>query len=257
MAQAAVLAGRYGLREQIGEGGEARVYRAIDLTCESEVAVRLPKQARPAKAATSLPEPHPGWVEVRETGEDAQFGAYQVLELLPGETLSAQVGRAPLGQVEWTKFVRESLEAVEALHRARWVHGDLHAENFILTTRARWKLLELPFLRFSPPQPRSAAFGSIHTLSPEQLQNQAADELSDIYALGCLYYFAACREWPHVGNRTQEIAISILRFDPPPLAARAGAFAGAASDGVMRMLARARADRCATVAEARRLLAVA
>ena len=257
MAEAAVLAGRYRLGPLLGEGGEARVCRAIDLIRGVEVAVRLPKEAPAANVASSIPELHPGWVEVLETGDDPRQGPYQILELLDGETLKALILRAPLERLEWTKFVRESLDAVEALHHAGWVHGDLNAENFILTIKAKWKLLELPFLRFSPLQSRSAAFGSIHTLSPEQLQNQAADQLSDIYALGCLYYFVACGQWPHAGSRAQDIAISILRFDPPPLANQAAGFSGAASNGVMRMLARKGADRCATAAEARRLLAVA
>ena len=258
MGDAQLLGGRYQQLEVLGEGGEARVHRAFDTVDGKEVALRLPKNPRSANHRGGPVRRHSGWVEVLGTGEDEAAGIYQVLELLRGETLRHLVQRAPLTEGEWANFVTESLAAVEALHEAGWVHGDLNAENFMfISGTGQWKLLELPFLHFSPLKERSTAFGSIHTIAPEQLQGKAADARSDLYALGCLYYYAASGEWPHAGNRSQDVAISILRFSPPELSEKAGRLSREKAAGVMRLLERDPARRGATVAEARRLLAVA
>ena len=50
-------------------------------------------------------------------------------------------------------------------------------------------------------------FGSIYTLAPEQIDGTKPSVRSDLYSLGCLYYYAACGKWPHAGNSVQEVAI--------------------------------------------------
>ena len=110
------------------------------------------------------------------------------------------------------------------------------------------------FLRAAVPAARSPAFGSIHTLAPEQLQGRVADARSDLYALGCLYYYAAVGEYPHVGATSQEIAISLLRFSPTPLREKMPGWPVEASSGVMKLLERDPERRCSSAAEARQLL---
>lgn len=253
MLEEPLIANRYRLADLIGSGGEARVFRARDLQEERDVAMRLPLGAQEAASPVSPPKFHSGWVQLLGSGTDPLQGPYQVLELLEGETLRQQVQKAPLDDEAWRTFIQQSLDAVEALHEAGWVHGDLNSENF-LRTASSWKLLELPFLRLAPPRGRSAAFGSIHSIAPEQLQGQPADSRSDLYALGCLYYYAAAGEYPHAGGTRQEIAISLLRFPPTPLQEKSPARPRASCDGVMALLERDPQKRCPSIAAARRLL---
>ena len=254
-----LLEGRYLLLAAIGSGGEARVFRARDTATGHEVAARL--ALRPVSSAEpgALPPFHPGWVQLLHTGTDSQQGAYQIFELLEGPTLSWLVKSGPLSPEAWRHFVGQSLDAVAALHEAGWVHGDLNAENFIQAgaSGSNWKLLELPFLRFEPPEKRSTLFGSIYTLAPEQLEGKPADALADLYALGCLYYYAAAGEFPHSGGTSQEIAIARLRFAPASLVEKAPHLPAAWGDWVMTMLARASQDRFPSIAAARQLLGVA
>jgi serine/threonine protein kinase len=255
-----LIAGRYQLGELLGEGGEARVLRARDRQDARDVALRLPNQARPpAPPSRRLPDFHPAWVTLLDAGHDPQRGAYQVFELLDGETLHAKIGRGPLDPAAWLAFARQSFAAVDALHVAGWIHGDLHAENFFQVDAPprSWKLLELPFLNFVPPSERSALFGSIRTLAPEQLGGIAADAASDWYALGCLYYYAAAGEYPHPGANNQEIIVSRLRFPPVPLAEKAPGLPAAWSGWVMELLAAEPARRLASIGAARQLLAIA
>jgi serine/threonine protein kinase len=178
-------------------------------------------------------------------GNDAQLGAYQVLELLEGQTLAQLIAAGPLDAATWRGFVTASLDAVGALHDVFWVHGDLNADNFFATPDG-WKLIELPFLRLDPPKGRTAAFGSIHTLAPEQIDGAPPDARSDLYSLGCLYYYAASGTWPHPGPTAQDVAIHCLRFAPEPLADKAKSLPAPWCEWVMHFLARQPGERPST-----------
>jgi serine/threonine protein kinase len=247
---------RYLLLDPIGSGGEARVFRARDTASDHEVALRLGRQPGASTHFGLMPPWHEGWVKLLGEGLDPQYGAYHVFELLEGKTLDQLVRQSPLDPENWFFFVNQSLDAVEALHNAGWIHGDLNADNFFRTP-ARWKLLELPFLRFDPEADRTALFGSIHTLPPEQLNGDPPDVRSDLYSLGCLYYYAASGEYPHAGTSSQEIAVSRLRFDPAPLRQKAPRLSADASTWVMTLLAREPQNRFPSVSAARQMLAIA
>jgi len=250
------IADRYVLLAPLGSGGEARVFRARDETSGSEVAVRLALHDAASVVSAPPATSHEGWVQFFDSGIDHQHGVYQVFVLLEGQTLGEIVRAGALHCDDWRAFVEESLAAVDALHRANWVHGDLNADNFFHTA-AGWKLLELPFFRFDPPPGRSALFGSIHTLAPEQIDGARADARSDLYALGCLYYYAASGAYPHPGATSQEVAIHCLRFAPESLSEKAPGLPAAWSDWVMTLLARDPQHRFPSVAAARQLLGVA
>ena len=254
-----LIDGRYLLLDPLGSGGEARVFRARDTTTGNTVAARLALHPVTYAPPDTLPFFPSGWVQFLYWGTDPQYGAYQIFELLEGETLSRLIQAGPLDPDHWRPFVSQSLGAVEALHNTGWIHGDLNAENFIQTRPpdSRWKLLELPFLRFDPPSDRSALFGSIHTLAPEQIDGAWADARSDLYALGCLYYYAASGEFPHLGATSQEIAIERLRFAPVPLAEKAPLLPASWSAWVMTLLAREPQNRFPSASAARQLLGVA
>jgi serine/threonine protein kinase len=244
-----LIDGRYLLLATIGTGGEARVFRARDPLMESDVALRLALRPGTYAAPDQLPAFHDGWVQLLAAGNDPHYGAYQVFELLEGQTLSQLVRTGTLDPDEWRIFVEQSLNAVEALHDAGWIHGDLNADNF-LHSPSGWKLLELPFLRFNPPAGRSALFGSIHTLAPEQFDGQQPDSRSDLYSLGCLYYYAASGAWPHPGASAQEVAIHCLRFEPEPLGEKAQRLPASWSGWVMKLITREPNDRFPSAAAA-------
>jgi serine/threonine-protein kinase len=248
-----LIDGRYLLHDALGSGGEARVFRATDTTTGENVAVRLALQPCAYSGPDQLPPFHNGWVRFLAMGADPLYGAYQVFELLEGRTLGQMVKSGPLDPDEWRLFVDQSLDAVEALHAIGWPHGDLNADNFFRTDSI-WKLLELPFLRLDPPEGHTALFGSIHTLAPEQIDGARPDVGSDLYALGCLYYYAASGAYPHPGANSAEVAIHCLRFAPDPLGEKAPGLPASWSDWVMTLLAREPGDRFPTVAAARQLL---
>ena len=248
------LAERYELGERIGGGGEARVFRARERASGREVAVRLQPGVEPGPLLQP-PEPyHGGWVRAYETGRDEKLGLYTVFELLRGDTLAATVARAPLEPEAGRQFARQAFEAVDALHGAGWIHGDLNADNFLLHQGTQWKLLDLPFHRLGRRKASAAAFGSIYTLAPEQIDGATPDARSDLFSLGCLCYFAACGACPHPGRTEAEIAISRLRFPADELGGLAPRYPASYAAWVMRLLARRPEDRPGSVSAAYQLL---
>src|ERR1700689_1229032 len=117
-----LIDGRYLLLADLGSGGEARVFRARDTTTGNETALRLALQPGAHNVPDPLPAFHDGWVRLLAAGSDPQHGAYQVFEPLEGRTLGRLIPSAPLGPGEWRLFVDQSLDAVEALHAAGWIH---------------------------------------------------------------------------------------------------------------------------------------
>jgi len=248
------IADRYVLLAPLGSGGEARVFRARDETSGSEVAVRLALQDAASVVSAPPATSHEGWVQFFDSGIDHQHGVYQVFELLEGQSLGEIVRAGALHCDDWRAFVEESLAAVDALHRANWVHGDLNADNF-LRTASGWKLLELPFHRFESSAARSTMFGSIYTLAPEQIDGAKTSPQSDLYALGCLYYYAASARWPHSGATVQEVAIHCIMHPASPLRDTAPGLPPGWCDWVMKLTERRPDDRLSSVAAARQLLA--
>ena len=159
--------------------------------------------------------------------------------MLFGKTLAALLVAGPLPADELGIFIRQSLDAVEALHQGGWIHADLNADNFVYVQEAEsWKLLELPFTRFVPPQPYSPAFGNMLTLAPEQIDGAAITVQTDLYALGCLYYAAATGKFPHASGGPQHIAVDRLRFPARDVRELAPQLDPALAAGIMKLLER-------------------
>jgi serine/threonine-protein kinase len=144
------------------------------------------------------------------------------------------------------------------LHEQKWLHGDLHPENLIWQELQEedfrgsrlWKLLELPFLSYFPERRQNPTFGSIYTIAPERLAGQEPTFKSELYSLGCIYYYALTGQFPHVGKNAVEVAIGHLQFEPEPIPAAYGVPPDLEA-WLFCLLAKKPENRFASVAEAR------
>src|SRR5271163_3776075 len=100
-----LIDGRYLLLTALGSGGEARVFHARDTTTGEDVAVRLALQPCAYSGPDQLPPFHDGWIHFIAMGVDPLFGAYQVFELLEGQTLRQLTQSSPLDPEDWRVFV--------------------------------------------------------------------------------------------------------------------------------------------------------
>ncbi len=237
--------GPYEIGASLGAGGMGEVYRARDIRLDRTVAVKiLPSEfaadpqfrarfAREAKAIAALSHPH--ICTLHDVGRDADTD-YLVMEFLDGETLANRLQRlrGPLPIDQALTFGAQIADALDKAHRAGIVHRDLKPANIMLT-RAGTKLLDFGLAKRREPgapfgmsaiegtreaNPDTAAgtiLGTVHYMSPEQVEGREADKRSDIWALGAVLYEMATGRRPFDGASAASVIGEILKSDPAPI----------------------------------------
>jgi serine/threonine protein kinase len=211
--------GRYELGGLIATGGLGEVYRAWDRQLQRKVALKRIVPSSPVKGeaygraiteATHLAAlQHPNIVSVYDLGMDDR-GPYVVMELIEGETLEAVANRAAFPLDDFSRLARESLDGIAAAHHIGLLHRDLKPSNLMLrwgrTSSFQVKLLDFGLAKISAKpelQTRlqdNSVFGSIHYMAPEQFEGKPFDQRTDLYALGCMFYYALTRQNPFQGD---------------------------------------------------------
>lgn len=212
-----VLAETYALGRRLGEGHAAVVYEAEHLVVGKRVAVKLLRTrvgdnsgarmrfvAETRAAARIL---HPNVVDIHDLGVAPDGTPYLVMELLDGETLASLVqrkGTLPIAQA--VEITLQVLSGLSAAHRKGIIHGDLRPENVMLmqprSDQVLVKLLDFGASRALPdtaPLPNAA----LAYQSPEQLEGDAVDERSDVYAVAALLSRLVRGASPEVRGETQ------------------------------------------------------
>ncbi|HEY3121288.1 MAG TPA: protein kinase [Vicinamibacteria bacterium] len=266
------VAGKYRLERALARGGMGAVYQATDLRLNRQVAIKvmtarsfgdraaLRRFEREAQAAARLR--HPNIVTVYDYGGLDAEGAYLVMELLQGETLRARIDEAgtihPETAAEWFGQI---LDGMEAAHAAGVIHRDLKPENVFVTReageRGAIKILDFGLAKIAldaEADPRSltlpgAVLGTLSYMSPEQLAGQPIDPRTDVFSLGVLVVEALTGRHPFRGQTSTAVVAAILHqgFNLEGDSDEARAL-----DRVLqRCLAKARADRFATMTELR------
>ncbi len=237
---------RYEVLGKLAEGGLGSVFKAYDRNLRREVAIKRvradsPEQAEEqaeklfAEARTISTLQHPHIVTVFDVGKDEE-GAYLVMELLKGETLEDIIERGALNQVDFRELVSQSLEGMIAAHSTGLIHMDIKPQNFMViwlpTGKFQIKILDFGLAKVShtptlqDTDEDGAVMGSIYFMAPEQFERSPVDARTDLYSLGCVYYFALTQHYPFQGETGPEvmashmyhsfIPLSQLRPDLPP-----------------------------------------
>ena len=227
-----VLAGRYVLREVLGTGGMATVWRATDEVLDREVAVKVlsPQFAsdagftarfeREARHAARLS--HPRLVTVFDCGVDRGV-AFIVMELVAGRTLRQVLddqGSLPLGEA--VGIAAAVCEALDVAHTAGLVHRDIKPAN-IVVSRGDVKVLDFGIARADGTAAGTRTIGVLGTaayLSPEQASGSAAGPQSDLYSLGCVLFEMITGAPPFTADSAVGLAYRHVHDDPGPPSAR-------------------------------------
>jgi serine/threonine-protein kinase len=237
------VGGRYAIDGRLGEGGMGHVFRARHLQLGKAFALKIISPAfagdhearsrfnQEAKLASEIS--HPNIVSVVDFGEDAQFGAYMVMELVEGEALLAP-GTLPMNVRRAIDVLGQVADALEHIHKRSIIHGDVKAENIMLThetgggasgTRRRRIVRLLDFGLARRPdadgneEGSGGVSGSPHYLAPERAAGGPASVSSDIYALGVLGYLLLTGTLPFDGN-VVDILMAHIHNVPEALSVR-------------------------------------
>jgi serine/threonine protein kinase len=220
---------RYRIQEEIAVGGTARIFRAWDGQLHRTVALKRlqadgiglgSNQLVWTEAMTMASVQHPNIVTIYDFGED-EDGPFVVMELVEGETLDAVIQRGVMTLEDFSKLVQQTLDPLISAHHAGLIHRDLKGANVMLTWLAsgsfQVKILDFGLAKLlAVPQNQTveqdgSLIGSIYTMAPEQFNRQPVDERSDLYSIGCVYYFALTGQLPFQGETLAEVVASHLQ----------------------------------------------
>jgi serine/threonine-protein kinase len=221
---------RYRLESRIAVGGMGEVWRARDDMLGRDVAVKILRteyaadhafRARfRAEARTAGSLSHGGIAAVYDYGE-APGLAYLVMELVPGEPLSATILReGPLGSRRTLDVVAQAARALHAAHQRGVVHRDVKPANLMITPDGVVKVTDFGIARPLDHEPLTATgqvMGTAHYLAPELARGDVASPLSDVYALGVVMYECLAGRRPFDGSDQIAVATAHLTQAPPPL----------------------------------------
>ncbi|UCC61945.1 MAG: serine/threonine protein kinase, partial [Anaerolineae bacterium] len=232
MSEAFILNKRYRLVEELGSGGMAVVYKAIDLELGRQVAVKLLRQGyaddaaflarfhQEARAAASLD--HPNVVSIYDVGRDGKL-YYIVMEYVEGHSLKSLLqAQAPLPVDAAIDLVIQICAGVGAAHRIGLVHCDLKPQNVLVTPDGRVKVVDFGIARAleaKVDEAGGAVWATPQYAAPEQMQGRPVSPATDVHAIAVILYEMLAGRLPFQGQTAQESAAQPLtRWAPqvPP-----------------------------------------
>jgi beta-lactam-binding protein with PASTA domain/predicted Ser/Thr protein kinase len=255
-----VLAGRYQLLQQVGEGGMGVVWHARDLELERDVAIKLlrpfvaqdPEQARRfhREARTLAGLTHEHIVRVYDYVSDTEQ-SFLVMEYVDGGNLAATTRRRlPLTTSEASAYAQPVAAALAYAHGKGVVHRDLTPAN-ILIQQGSGRVVTTDFglariARSSGSLPVTAMgvlLGTPEFWSPEQALGRESGAAADMYALGCILFLLLTGHLPFEGDDRLNVGLRRAHEDAPSLRTWLPAAPATAIALVDALLARDPAER--------------
>lgn len=218
---------RYEIKDRIGVGGMAEVYRAQDNVLGRVVAVKvmLPQYAadpdftqrfrQEAAAAANLQSPY--IVNVYDWGHDD--GTYFiVMEFVRGSDLKTAIRqRGAINQRKVAEIGAQVCQALSVAHGQDIIHRDIKPQNIMVQPDGNVKVMDFGIARAknSMKQQTASVLGTAHYISPEQAQGKELTAASDIYSLGIAMYEATTGELPFDGEDAVSVAMQQVTDLPP------------------------------------------
>ena len=269
-----VIAGRYELKGELGQGGMGTVYRARDLTLARDVALKLmsarflaqpdalPRFEREARVGAKLQHPHvvatydfgqvDGSAHPEGAGSPDGSLAFLVMQLLDGGDLRAYVDRHERLPFETIQLIGYQVaDALCAAHALEITHRDLKPENLLVETsdplHVRIADFGMAFMEAAGPKEgrmteQGHFAGTPVYMAPEQVLDQPVTPAVDVYALGVILYELVAGQPPFDGTAASLLAAHAYA-DPPPLEKARPDVPPALVELIVRMLAKSPGDR--------------
>ena len=263
----AAVGDHYLIEAELGRGGMAAVFQALDLRLNRRVAIKVlpPDLAfnpgvrsrflREAQMAAALT--HPNIVPIY-TVDEVEGVVFFVMALVEGESVSARLRREGSFPVEEARtIVAQVADALDFAHREGVVHRDIKPDNILIDRATRRPMVtDFGIARAAAEEQRltvtGMAVGTPAYMSPEQaMGDRDVDGRSDIYSLGIVAYQMLAGETPFKATNTPSMLMKHVSEPPPPLRGRRQDLPAAFASAVERALAKRPDDRFRTGAEMR------
>jgi hypothetical protein len=271
--KAGLLVAGYRLEAQVGAGGMAVVFRALDERLGRLVALKILAPALAAdasfrrrfiaesRAAAAVDDPH--IIPVYEAGEAAGVLFIAMRFVRGGDLRQVLEREGPLPPGRVAAFVAPVASALDAAHRAGLVHRDVKPANILVDApQDRPEHVYLSDFGVSKGAISSVSLtGTGHFVgtpdysAPEQIQGRAVDGRTDQYALACVAYQLLTGATPFERDQGMAVLLAHLSEPPPPVSSRRPDLPGDADEVLARGMAKVPEKRyrsCRDFAEALR-----
>ena len=227
---------------RIGVGGMGEVYRARDPKLNRDVALkilpalftadpeRLARFRREAQVLAALNHPN---IAAVYGFEDSGSTLALVMELVPGDDLSALVARGPMPLADALPIAKQIADALEAAHDQGIIHRDLKPANVKVRADGTVKILDFGLAK-ALTQERGAGSGEVSNsptltaratqmgmilgtaayMSPEQARGRTVDRRADIWAFGCVMYELLTGRRTFEGTEVTDVLARVIERDP-------------------------------------------
>ncbi len=200
----------YQIIEELGRGGMATVYRALDTRFEREVALKIlppyfmhdpdfPRRfRREAKVIASLE--HKAIVPVYDYGEE-DGRAFLAMRYMKGGSLANKIASKALSLDETIPIMERVAAALDFVHSKEVIHRDLKPANILFDEFGEAFLADFGIAKLTEETTTftniSNIVGTPAYMSPEQIQGKKPDARSDIYALGIILFEMLSGDQPY------------------------------------------------------------
>jgi len=270
------MVSRYQIQDQINQGGVGAVYRAWDTRLQRTVAIKRflapelrsdggaidPDLMREATVLSAMQ--HPNIVSIYDVLPDEPDGPCVVMEYLNGKDLEQAVTEAAMVLEDFYQVAEQTLDALSNAHRLNLLHRDIKPANIQVTWLANGsficKFVDFGLARFfetpskQTVRPDGTVMGSVFYMAPEQLERRALDGRTDLYSLGCVFYYLLSMHRPFTGETVQDVISGHLAGHYQPLQSYRPQFPSALCHWVQWLMERQPVQRPADAAEALAIL---
>lgn len=227
------VAGVFEVERLLGEGASGAVYRVMEADSGNPRALKI--FSNTANIEQTLHEfrvlsrlEHAGCVKVHAFGNDANHGAYLVMDLIEGTAPTEVLPRGESPALN--AFTQQILETLAYLHSRGVVHGDLKPANVRCIDGDPTRPVLLDF-GLASTRDTELGGGTVLYMAPELFRKQPRDARSDLYALGIMLYEIVAGAPPYEGSTPIQIIRGHMGGAVRPLRKRTNA-----SDAVSRLV---------------------
>ncbi|MFP6642604.1 MAG: protein kinase, partial [Candidatus Latescibacterota bacterium] len=208
--------GKYTIKRELGEGGQATVYEAVDSTDPGADAVAvkilhsrhsndfLTVQRFQREASLTQQVRHRNVVRIFDQGESGGQH-YMAMELLPNDLDKLVKSEGALDPSRAIELAASISEGVGQAHAQGIVHHDIKPQNVLLTAEGIPKVTDFGIARAEESGGTLVGqiMGSPPYMAPEQWAGDRGDPRSDVYSLGCLLYQLLSGDVPFRGTQRE------------------------------------------------------
>jgi len=222
--------GRYEVLAELGRGGFGQVFRCLDPSLGTPVAIKILTADDDAgmmvrfrnEAATSRRLRHPNIVTIYDFGEQDGI-PYIVMELLEGEDLHRVIEtHRPLSLLHKIGIMSQMASGLGHAHNEGVIHRDVKPANVMLLRDGTVKMMDFGIALITQSThsrltPRGAMIGTLRYMAPEQFRGAEPDARSDIFSYGLIFYELLSGVHPFYATDAAAQMYNILSVEPAPI----------------------------------------